>query len=70
MFENTVVPRIEHVMPRGTYLGTPWQNTPCYPTLSVLCHGYLCLPVTLESVTMHRGTCYVTEEPVVSGDGT
>ena len=26
--------------------------------------------MTLESVTMHRGTCYVTGEPVMSRDGT
>ena len=49
-------------MPRGTYLGTPWPNTPYYPTLSVLCRGYPCYttsrcrPVTIESVTMHRRT--------------
>ena len=23
-------------MPQGTYLGTPWHNTPCYPTMFVL----------------------------------
>ena len=34
-----VVPGLEHVMPRGTYLDTPLHNTPCYPTLSVLCSG-------------------------------
>ena len=34
--------QIEHVMPRGPYLGTSWHNTPYYPTLSVFCHGYLC----------------------------
>ena len=71
-FPFTVVPRIEHVMPQGTYLGTLWHNTPCYPTLSVLCRGYLChttsrcRPVTLESVTMHKETCYVKGEPVMS----
>ena len=28
----TVVPRIECVIPWGTYLGTQWHNTPCYAT--------------------------------------
>ena len=47
--------RIEHVIPQDTYLGTPWHNTPCYPTLSVLCRGDLCYttskccPVTLQA---------------------
>ena len=67
----TVVPRIEHVMPRGLL-----HNTPCYPTLSVLCRGYLCYtnsmcrPVAIVSVTMHWGTFQATGEPVMSRDGT
>ena len=58
-------------MPQGNYLGTLWHNTPCYPTLSVLRRGWLCYtisrrrPVTFESVTMHRRTCYVTGGPAM-----
>ena len=49
----TVVPRIECVIRRGTYISSLWYNTPCYPTLSVLCRGYLCY-TPLGAVPWHN----------------